>query len=233
MKSEAEQKNKAMGMLFDFNGVIVDDYLIQKQAWDEIAKELRGKPLTHKEMIWLRGQPSEAVIIKISPAQFTKTRVQDLIQKKQIIAKQLFLQTPPQKLLFRGLVTFLGFLHKNSFKIAIATSASPEIFAFYFDYLKLDRWFKMNYVVCYDGTYPGKPNPDVYLRTAALLQLPPQQCVVFEDAVSGVEAAYRTHVGQIVAIGKEWQLKELRKHPGVTQTIHHFGEINLDTLLRQ
>jgi beta-phosphoglucomutase-like phosphatase (HAD superfamily) len=62
---------------------------------------------------------------------------------------------------------------------------------FYIKHMKLDRWFTEENTVYDDGTYPGKPAPDIYLMAAKKLGLDPADCLVFEDIVPGVLSAKR------------------------------------------
>lgn len=64
----------------------------------------------------------------------------------------------------------------------------------------MERWFDPEKIVYDDGTLPGKPNPDIYLKAARTIGLAPSRCVVVEDAVSGIEAARRAGAGYIVAM---------------------------------
>lgn len=61
----------------------------------------------------------------------------------------------------------------------------------FFDTLGLDRWFDLDKVIYNDGTLPGKPAPDLYLKAAQRLCVAPETCVIFEDSGAGIESAQR------------------------------------------
>jgi len=66
----------------------------------------------------------------------------------------------------------------------------------------LDRWFDVAKIVYDDGVRPGKPAPDIYLAAAENIGLAPSQCVVVEDAISGIQSAQVAGIGHIVALGR-------------------------------
>jgi beta-phosphoglucomutase-like phosphatase (HAD superfamily) len=71
--------------------------------------------------------------------------------------------------------------------MAIGSAAPPFNIDFVLDNLDLRKYFKI--VVSADDVYESKPHPEVFLKAAQLLGVPPSQCIVFEDAPKGVEAA--------------------------------------------
>ena len=71
---------------------------------------------------------------------------------------------------------------------------------FYFDIFKLGNWFDINKVVYDNGTFPGKPAPDIFLIASSKLGLDPSECLVVEDAFSGIKAARKANIGKIMAI---------------------------------
>ena len=73
----------------------------------------------------------------------------------------------------------------------------------------------------------GKPDPDVYLKAAEALKLPPSKCIVFEDSLAGVEAGNKAGA-HVVGITSTHTPEELSS---CIRTYNHFNEIELDELL--
>ena len=73
-----------------------------------------------------------------------------------------------------------------------------------------------------NGLMRGKPEPDIYLKAAAKISISPPKCIVVEDAISGMEAAYCANIGKIVAIGPKCNHDNLKKSRGVSAVITDF-----------
>lgn len=235
MEPEAKKikKNqvKLHGVIFDCNGVIVDDYPIQKQTWSAISLILRGKPVTDEEMVHkIRGIPSLQTISWLAPNRLSEAKTEELAKRKDTLTEKLFKTSP----LFRlniGLKKFLDDLKKRNIPRTIVTSSREKIFKYTYEKLGLKRWFNKNIIIYNDGTYPGKPAPDPYLIGAKKLKIRPDQCLVFEDALSGIRSAQTAGVKNIVVVGRDEQLQEFRHLSGVIKAIHNFSEIKVTELI--
>jgi len=108
----------------------------------------------------------------------------------------------------------------------IATSSESGNVNFFIKSLDLGRWFDVDKVVYDDGTVPGKPAPDLYLRAAEKLSLAPPECVVIEDSKSGIEAAKRAGAGKIIALGPKKEHSELRMW-GADQVVESLKELTM------
>jgi beta-phosphoglucomutase-like phosphatase (HAD superfamily) len=81
-------------------------------------------------------------------------------------------------------------------------------------------------IIFSDGTIPGKPAPDIYQIAAKRINLAPKDCIVVEDALSGITAAKNAGAGMIIAIASV-ESDEFYKNMGcVNQIIHNFDEID-------
>ena len=97
----------------------------------------------------------------------------------------------------------------------------------------LEKWFDISKIVYDNGKIKGKPEPDIYEIAAKNLGLEPQECIVVEDAVSGIESARRAGIGKIVAI-ESMETRELySKLPAVNDIIADFDEFNRDWLSKK
>lgn len=232
LKSYTESMNTSepRGIIFDFNGVIVDDYELQKQAYSEISVELRGTPITDNEMVQnIRGNPTKANIAWIADGSLSEEEIADYSKKKDLLTERLFATSP----LFRlnnGLAEFFDEIKQSNIPCTIATSQTPEHFRPSFDKLGLERWFSFDNVLCYDGKHAGKPAPDPYILAAKKIGLEPPACIVFEDALSGIHSAQAAGVHSIVVVGKDEQLQAFSSLPKVSRGIHDFTEIDVSRL---
>lgn len=219
------------GVIFDFNGVIVDDYPLQKEAWNIISKRLRKIEVTDDEMInQIRGVRTPDTVRRMSGNKLSDEEVQTVSDEKDEIIQNL-LKTSPLFRLNTGLEVFLNELKEKNILITIATSQSFNNLMLSFKRLKLGNWFEIEKVLYNNGKYPGKPAPDAYLLAAQKLNLTPSDCLVFEDAVNGIESAYKAGVRAIIAVGTDDRLEVLLKKSGVIRGIHNFSEITLQEIL--
>lgn len=77
-----------------------------------------------------------------------------------------------------------------------------------------------------DGTLPGKPAPDVYLRACARLGVAPQDAIIFEDAFAGIASAHAAGAGAIVAITATNPASALANLPGVKAVIDDYRDLD-------
>lgn len=110
-----------------------------------------------------------------------------------------------------GLPAFLDRLREEKIPFTIATAAGKNNVRFFFEHLNLERWFDPEQVVYNDGTLPGKPEPDLYLKAAGRLAISPEDCIIFEDSLSGIEAAKRAGSRRIIGISSMKSEEELRQ----------------------
>lgn len=109
--------------------------------------------------------------------------------------------------------------------MTIATMSEKPNVDFFIEQFKLEKWFDLDKIVYADGTIPGKPAPDIYIKAAEKLRLATKDCIVVEDAVSGIEAARAAGAGKIIAIASMESVELYKQIPCVSQIIKHFDEI--------
>jgi HAD superfamily hydrolase (TIGR01509 family) len=114
----------------------------------------------------------------------TPAEIAPLSAQKEQLYRSLY---APHVALIQGAEAFLGFLAARSIRCAIASAAPPENRSFLLDALAL--WPRMAFVVGAEEVARGKPAPDLFLLAARRLNVAPEDTLVFEDAVLGVQAA--------------------------------------------
>ena len=111
--------------------------------------------------------------------------------------------------LANGLPQFLDELSRRKILVNIATASGHTNVRFFFGQLALGRWFDLRRVVLNDGTFPCKPAPDIFLRAAEKLGLPPAGCAIFEDSRAGIQSACRAGAGLVVGVSSMLPAEEL------------------------
>lgn len=213
------------GVLFDFNGVLFWDSHLQEMAWSELAIEVRGTPFTDDEMLHqVHGRTTPNNLEYMLGRLPSDRELADLSDRKEQAYRRICLARGAC-VLSPGATALLDTLAEASIPFTIATSSPRSNVDFYIEQFALERWFDVNLIVYDDGTFPGKPAPDPYQRAAKTLGLVPSDCAVVEDAVSGIEAARRAGVGEIIALGPEEQHRALGVLPGVSSVITRLDEL--------
>ncbi|MBT1688831.1 HAD family hydrolase [Dawidia soli] len=175
--------NKAF--IFDMDGVIVDSNPYHKIALQQFCKQL-GYDLTEaqlREKIY--GRTNKDWIFNLF-GDIGEARVQQYAEEKEALYRTLY---DKDITAVNGLVAFLEKVDKLGIARAIATSAPRANVDFSLSRTHTGRFF----TTILDDSFvsKGKPDPEIYVKTAAALGYAPADCVVFEDSLSGVQAGKR------------------------------------------
>ncbi|MBQ9011781.1 MAG: HAD family phosphatase [Bacilli bacterium] len=207
--------NDIKGIIFDFNGTLFWDSEIQETAWKTFGQKLTGRKITDEEFgTYFHGRTNQDTLEYLTGKKLTKEEVGDLASQKETIYRDLCKKNKEKFVLAPGVIKYLDYLKQNKIPITIATASEINNLNFFIKNLNLDKWFDKNKIIYDDGTFKGKPEPDIYLKAAAKLDLNPNQCVVFEDATSGVISAKRAGVKTIIGI-----VPKGRKNPFTKETV--------------
>lgn len=190
--------------IFDLDGVIVDTVPAHFVAWKAMADEL-NIPFTEVDNEQLKGvSRTESMKRILAMGGMTKSNIEieEMTTKKNHIYVEIISKMTPDDIL-PGVVEFLDLLNANNIAIALGSSSknAPVIL----EAVGLSHRFP----VSVDGNQiaHSKPHPEVFLLGADRLGLSPSECVVFEDAISGVQAAKRGNF-KCVGVGDSTVLSE-------------------------
>ncbi len=215
------------GIIFDFNGTLFWDSQLHLDAWKEYSKRLRGTPFSEEEMLqFMFGRTNEDIIEYAIGKQPDKKLVEKFAQEKEAEYRRMCLARPTDMKLAPHAVEFLDFLKENAIPMTIATMSEWCNVEFYIKEFKLKKWFDVDQIVYSDGKIPGKPAPDIYLIAAKNLGLEPKDCVVIEDALSGIQSAKNAGIGEIIAIASREPVEFYKNVRGISQIITDFGQID-------
>jgi len=189
------------GIIFDFNGTLFWDSHMHQEAWRDFSKKLRGYSFTDEEMQkYMFGRTNEDIIAYALGKKPDKKLVESLADEKESYYRNMCLNDREHFVLAPGAVELLNYLKENNIPRTIATMSEKCNVDFYKKEFNLAQWFDLDKIVYSDGTIPGKPAPDIFEIAAKNIGLKPKDCIVFEDAVSGIESARRAGIGEIIAI---------------------------------
>jgi beta-phosphoglucomutase len=172
--------------IFDMDGVIVDTAKFHFKAWQRLADSL-GIPFTEHQNEQLKGVSRVDSLEKILSWGNLELNSQKKIELMELKNKWYldFVEEVTPADMLPGTFEFLTACKAHNVKVALGSSSKNAI-------LILE---KLEIIHLFDSIVDGnkitlsKPNPEVFLRAAREMELAPADCVVFEDAISGVEAA--------------------------------------------
>ncbi len=172
------------GVLWDLDGVVVDTGEFHYQAWSLVLPEY-GLPVTRETFQGTFGMNNAGVMAALYGPTVEPEVAAEISDRKEEAFRQALrghVQALP------GVLDWLGRLKADGVPQALATSAPPENIDVMLGELGLWSYFD---AVLSGSDLPAKPDPTLFLKAAAEINVPPEQCVVVEDAVAGVEAARR------------------------------------------
>ncbi len=172
--------------IFDLDGVIVDTAKYHYLAWKELARGL-SFDFTEKDNERLKGvsrMRSLEILLEIGKKDIceeTKLKYSDSKNKRYL---EYILKMTPDEVL-PGVIDFLNELISRNIKVALGSASKNAMTIL--NQIKLTDYFE----VVVDGTKvsKAKPDPEVFLKGAEALGITPKECIVFEDAEAGIEAA--------------------------------------------
>lgn len=219
------------GIIFDFNGTLFWDSEIQENAWKTFGKKIVGRDITDEEFkTYFHGRTNKDTLEYLTGKELTKEEVDELAQQKESIYRELCKSNPEKFKLAPGVKEYLNYLKEKKVPITIATASEINNVKFFINELGLERWFNIEKIIYDDGTFKGKPAPDIYLKAAEKIGIKPQNCIVFEDAISGVKAAKSAGISTIIAV-VPFGRKNPFKQDEITAVINDFYDEILKDLM--
>lgn len=218
---------KYKGIIFDFNGTLLFDSEKHLEAWREYSKQLRGTPFTDEEMRdYMFGRTNEDIIAYAIGKKPDPELVNKLGLEKEAVYREMCRKEGDNLKLAPHAEKFLDFLCENDIPHTIATMSGIENVEFYIEQFNLKKWFDIDKIVYANGKIPGKPAPDIYLIAAQNLELDPKDCIVVEDAVSGINAAENAGIGKIIAMASMEPVELYKNMLSVGEIITDFNQLD-------
>ena len=212
-------------ILFDLDGVLADS----EPSWNEIdaaflrsyGVEYRGE---HKDQVLGK---SYRLAIEFYREKFAlPSEIAQLLPERELIAREFYAKHIP---IFPSVPGVLSDLKKHGLKIGLATSSVGELVVPFLKRHEISEFFDA--ITTGDEVERGKPNPDIYLKAAQKVGATPGQCLVVEDALSGITAGKAAGM-RVVAIpdprfmnlslypgGADFQLERLEEVPALVERL--------------
>ncbi len=189
------------GIIFDFNGTLFWDSQKHECAWRFFAEKVCNRKISDEEFLTsVHGRTNRFILEYLMQRELSENEIETFSTEKESIYRELCKNDPEHFHLAPGAVELLDDLAHRGIPRTIATASQIENLEFYIESFGLDRWFEIDKIVYDDGSFPGKPAPDIYQIASERIACLPKDCVVVEDALSGIKSAKRAGIGSIFII---------------------------------
>lgn len=218
---------KYSALIFDMDGTIVHNMPVHNQAWQDTLAEAGVQIDLDEFNRSTTGKKTDEILRLMLGGQLSDARLAYWGERKEALYRQRFAS---QRQPLPGLLQLLTQALAMHLPMAVATASPPENIGFILDGLELRRYF--NAVVGGADVQHGKPNPEIFLKSASILGVEAASCLVFEDALGGIEAARRAGMDAVM-ICTTIDAQEVAGQPHVLCAVPDFTSLDLPTLLGQ
>lgn len=178
--------SNSYALIFDMDGVLIDNTSFQARAFQLLFRDLGLTTNALKLLQRLNGMPATKILETVFTNPVPKKKLETYADQREFLYRTLYWEKRRET---PGLSKFLQDARAAGFKIGLGTGSASDTIGYIIDHLDLRRYFDV--VVGKDDVDRGKPHADTYTVTARKLEIPPEHCLVFEDALMGEQAAYK------------------------------------------
>ncbi|GMT96210.1 beta-phosphoglucomutase family hydrolase [Corallococcus caeni] len=174
-----------LAAVFDMDGTLVDNMDFHNRAWVSLARKLGLEGLTAERFqSEFAGKKNEEILPQLLGRNLSVAELDALAEEKESHYRAIY---RPYLTLHRGAEGFLQRLRDARLPMAVATAAPQGNRELVLDGLSVRPFFAS--IVGAEQVTRGKPAPDIFLAAARALNVPPESCLAFEDAINGVLSA--------------------------------------------
>ncbi|HOI44336.1 MAG TPA: HAD-IA family hydrolase [Candidatus Aminicenantes bacterium] len=183
-RGTATAGRRGVALILDMDGVLIDNIRFHVRAWEKFA---RRHGIAFDEEVFKKrffGRTNEAILAGLFQRGFSHLEVAEYAGEKEALYRELYKNEIQPA---RGLTRLLEELKLRGVSLAVATAGPRANLDFALDGTSARRYFDA--LVDGDSVAQGKPSPDIYLKAAALLEIPPRNCAAVEDSFPGIQSA--------------------------------------------
>lgn len=215
MNAKNSTNSNKLGIIFDVDGVLIDSGELHFQAFVKMGQEL-GLPFTREMLVRTMGMHNNQIFPLWLQRTCSEHELKTFADKKEAFYRDIArtqLQAIP------GVVTLIEKLVDHGFRLAVGSSGPVENVNLALETIGVRKHFHT--VITGSDVREGKPNPEIFLKGAAGLNIDSKLCLVFEDAITGVQAARNAEMS-VIAITTTAPRDLLTKADLI---IDHFDEV--------
>lgn len=212
------------GIIFDMDGTMIDNMMVHHRAWQRKLSDL-GLDMSIEEVKEKIHGINEEILARIFGDRFSVEERRQISWEKEAAYREIFL---PDLKLIDGLSHFLEKIKAADIPMAIGTAAPPENANFVLDNLELWPYFKG--VFHSKSVTKGKPDPEIFEKAAASMGLAASECLIFEDSVTGAEAAKRGGAKAVI-VTTTHEKEEFAHFDHIVRFIEDYERLELGNLI--
>ena len=171
-------------LIFDMDGTMIDSMPWHQKSWTVFMRR-HGLDMDMADLMRRTTGRTGLECMRELFGDLDPARAQTYVDEKEALYRELF---SPSFKEVAGFTDFLSVARSHGLAVGVGTAGDRHNQAFAYQHLALDQPLT---TVGGDEGLPGKPEPDIFLEVARRLGVPPEHCIVFEDAPLGIEAARR------------------------------------------
>jgi beta-phosphoglucomutase len=213
--------------IWDVDGTLVDTAELHFAAWVQLAREI-DRPFSRADFRATFGRRNPEIIRALFDPAADDSQVAAIGNRKEVMYRSA--ATAQGVTLLPGVRSLLDGLRSAGWRQAIGSSAPLANLDLILDLTRTRDYFQA--IVSMEDTTRGKPDPEVFLISAARLGVPPAQCVVLEDAVAGVQAAKAGGMACVAVTSVDHHSAATLQAAGADRVVSSLAELSAEDLRR-
>ena len=206
------------GIIFDMDGTIVDSLPYHYEAWKIFFKENKVENFSEKLKDY-KGGGTLDLLTTVLGNNFSKKELKSMVDDKEIIFRDIY---KDNVIPIKGFIQMLESIKSQKILVGLASNAIRENVKMILNELKIYNEFES--IICGDEVENGKPNPEMFNKTAKIFKLDKKDCLIFEDSIEGLQGAVNSGID---AIGvKSSSSDKILKSAGAKGTVKNYVNIN-------
>lgn len=201
-------------VLWDMDGTMIHSGEYHWLAWRDVMEQ-EGRPITREVFSETFGQRNDTILRRYFGDDFPMHEMQRIADDKEARYRELVYTRGIE--LLPGVQHWLDYLKAHGWRQAVASAAPRKNIETILEVLAIGPYFDA--IVSAEDVQHGKPDPQVFLKAAERLGVPPPHCIVIEDAPAGIEGASRADMHTIgvrtthEGLQADWSVSSLDELP--------------------
>lgn len=209
------------GVIFDFNGTLFFDNDKHVPAWSKISQEIRGRGISEEELHEkCNGIPNKRIVEYLFGREMDAKTTEKYSELKEAYYREYCRSDQASFHLVQGAEAYFDRLKEQGIPFTIASASIKSNIDFFVESFHLDRWIDPRDIVYDDGSYVNKIA--MFHKASQVIGVPLENCMIYEDSMSGIDSAYQAGCRHIVVVDSSLQASKAAVLPGVKKVIHHF-----------